>query len=271
MPLRDALVQTQALMEGVVKIATELNAAGLYNKTRNSSETWSGIILHGARWHPRVDHGWYPPTSTRLDCRNPEHAARKLTRPYEWLRREGISNLITMQALSRPRQPRRVLTPGQGEEAPPGGLGCKKVGPAEGLARYYAACYVEIPWKERYQALGMLKNWFEGHTAEWVANERARAGLTLTAPESEANDTTSPGIPREEPGPREQEPQPQLQAAPPTMDIYHECAAEGCDTLVCNGGEQQHMQSPYCSDACWYEHAKDVVRNPTTVCCAAPL
>ena len=91
----------------------------------------------------------------------------------------------------------------------------------------------------------------------WIADERARAGLTLTAPESEAGDTTSPGIPREEPGPREQEPQPQLQAAPPTMDIYHECAAESCDALVCNGGERQHMQPPYCSDACWYEHAKD--------------
>jgi hypothetical protein len=57
MPLRDALVQTQALMEGVVKIATELNAAGHHYKTRNSSETWSGIILRDARWHRRVDHG----------------------------------------------------------------------------------------------------------------------------------------------------------------------------------------------------------------------
>jgi hypothetical protein len=47
------------------------------------------------------------------------------------------------------------------------------------------------------------------------------------------------------------------QAVSPTMDIYHECAAEGCDTLVCNGGERQHMQSPYCSDACWHEHEKD--------------
>jgi hypothetical protein len=27
--------------------------------------------------------------------------------------------------------------------------------------------------------------------------------------------------------------------------------------LVCNGGERQHMQSPYCSDTCWHEHAKD--------------
>jgi hypothetical protein len=48
------------------------------------------------------------------------------------------------------------------------------------------------------------------------------------------------------------------------MDIYHECAAEGCDTLVCNGGERQHMQSPYCSDTCWYEHEKDGrVHGPT--------
>jgi hypothetical protein len=34
MPLRDALVQTQALMEGVVKVATELNVAGHHYKTR---------------------------------------------------------------------------------------------------------------------------------------------------------------------------------------------------------------------------------------------
>ena len=104
----------------------------------------------------------------------------------------------------------------------------------------------------------MLKNWFEEHTAEWVADERARAGLTLKAPVSEAKGAASPGIPREKPGPREQEPQPpQLQAAPPTMDIYHECAAEDCDKPVCNGGERQHIPSPYCSSVCWYKHAKD--------------
>jgi hypothetical protein len=26
---------------------------------------------------------------------------------------------------------------------------------------------------------------------------------------------------------------------------------------VCNGGDRQHVQFPYCSDACWREHAKD--------------
>jgi hypothetical protein len=62
MPLRDALVQTRALMKGVAGIATKLNTAGLHYKTRNSSETWwSGIVLPGAHRHFRVDHGWYPP------------------------------------------------------------------------------------------------------------------------------------------------------------------------------------------------------------------
>ena len=41
------------------------------------------------------------------------------------------------------------------------------------------------------------------------------------------------------------------------MDIYHECAAEDCDKPVCNGGERQHIPSPYCSSVCWYKHAKD--------------
>ena len=59
---------------------------------------------------------WYPPNVAMLDGKNPGHAAKKCTRPYEWLRREAISNLIIMQALSRPRHPRRVLTPGQGAE-----------------------------------------------------------------------------------------------------------------------------------------------------------
>ena len=134
-------------------------------------------------------------------------------------------------------------------------------GPREAgrLARYYAACYVEIPWDERQQALAMLMEWFGEQMTEWIAGECARAGLTTTTtvPEAEVGSATAPGLPREEPGPREQEPQPQPQAVSPTMDIYHECAAEECKALVCNGGERQHMQSPYCSDACWHEHAKD--------------
>ena len=257
MPLRDALTQTQALMEGVGRIATELNAAGHHYEARNSSETWSGIPRYGAHWHLEVDHSWYPPNAAMLDGKNPEHAAEKCTRPYEYLRREAISNLIIMQALCRPRHPRRVLTPGQGAGTEDSPSDCAKVEPAEELARYYAACYVELPWCERYEALEMLTNWFRQHTAKWVADERARAGLILKAPESEAKGAASPGIPREKPGPREQEPQPQLQAAPPTMDIYHECAAEDCDKPVCNGGDRQHILSPYCSSVCWYKHAKD--------------
>jgi hypothetical protein len=61
MPLRDAWAATRALMKGVAEIATTLNAAGLHYKTRNSSVTWSGIVLPGARRYVRVDHGWYPP------------------------------------------------------------------------------------------------------------------------------------------------------------------------------------------------------------------
>ena len=126
------------------------------------------------------------------------------------------------------------------------------------MAWYYAVCYVEIPWEERQQALGMLKSWFGGQTTKWVADECARAGLTMTVPEAEVGDTTPPGIPHEEPGgPREQEPRSQPRASPPTMDIFHECAAEECKALVCNGGERQHIPSPYCSSACWHEHAKD--------------
>jgi hypothetical protein len=87
-----------------------------------------------------------------------------------------------MQALSKPRMPRRVLTPGQGAEAAPGGFGCKEIGPAGRLARYCAACYVEVPWDERQRALGMLMSWFGEQTTEWVAGECARAGVTMRRP-----------------------------------------------------------------------------------------
>jgi hypothetical protein len=245
MPLRDAWVQTRALVKGVAEIATKLNTAGLHYKARNSSRTW------------RLNHGWYP-TDIANKSKNPEHAIRKLTRPYQWLRREAISNLRIMQALGRPRMTRRVPTSGQGDEAAPGdkGIDCKEIGPTEKLARYYAACYVEIPWDERQRAFGMLMSWFSGRTMEWVADECARAGVAMKVPEAEMGGTSAPGIPRQKPGPREQEPPPPPQTSPPTMDIYHACAAEWCAVLVCNGGERQHMQSPYCSDACWYEHAK---------------
>ena len=125
------------------------------------------------------------------------------------------------------------------------------------MARYYAACYVEVPWDERQRALGVLMSWFGEQTMEWVADECARAGVTMAVPDAEMGDTSAPGIPRKEPGPREQEPPSPPRTSSPTMDIYHKCAAEECATLVCNRGERQHMQSPYCSDPCWHEHAKD--------------
>ena len=40
----------------------------------------------------------------------------KRTRPYQWLRREAISNPSTMQALTRPRMTRKVLRPWRDEE-----------------------------------------------------------------------------------------------------------------------------------------------------------
>jgi hypothetical protein len=43
---------------------------------------------------------------------DPEHAMSKLTRPYQWLRREAMSNLGIMQAHGRPRMVRQVKTPG---------------------------------------------------------------------------------------------------------------------------------------------------------------
>jgi hypothetical protein len=71
----------------------------------------------------------------------PEHAVSNLTRPYQWLRREAVSDLRTTQALGRPRMARQVMTPGQGDEAVPGDedADCREIGPTEKLARYYAA------------------------------------------------------------------------------------------------------------------------------------
>jgi hypothetical protein len=140
-----------------------LNAADLHYKTRSSSKACSGIVLPEAHRYIRMDHGWYPPDIGAIELskqaeeerasrsKTPEHAIiRELTRPCEWLRREAISNLRAMQALSRPRMPRQVLTPEQGDEAAPGGFGCKRTGPTGRLARpiprCIAACYVEIPW-----------------------------------------------------------------------------------------------------------------------------
>ena len=60
-----------------------------------------------------MDHGWYPSDVDAIEPskqaeeeraskpKNPEHAIRKLTRPYHWLRREAISNLRIMQALTK--------------------------------------------------------------------------------------------------------------------------------------------------------------------------
>jgi hypothetical protein len=193
-----------------------------------------------------------------------EHAVNRLTRPYQWLRREAISNLRIMQALGRPCMTRQVLciTPGQDEEllneSERGDADGREMGPTEKLARYYAACYVEITWHESQRALEMLMSWLGERTMEWVTDECARAGVTTKASEVEMGEPSAPraSIPRRKHGPREQESPLAPQTSPPTMDIHHECATEGCTTLVCSGGDRQHVQSPYCSDACWREHAK---------------
>jgi hypothetical protein len=132
------------------------------------------------------------------------------------------------------------------------------MGPTEKLARYYAACYVEIPWHESQRAPEMPMGWFGERTMEWVTDECARAGVTTKASEVEMSGPSAPGAAthRRKHGPREQESPLAPQTSPPTMDIYHECATEGCTALACSGGDRQHVQSPYCSDACWREHAK---------------
>jgi hypothetical protein len=130
---------------------------------------------------------------------DPRHALNKLTQPYQWLRREAISNLRIMQALGRPRMARKVLTPWQDKEPecstrsdaevqPPmqdtslisesegsrgGDADRKKTGLAEKLARHHAACYVEMPWYEGERALAMLTNWFDERTMEWLTDRRA--------------------------------------------------------------------------------------------------
>jgi hypothetical protein len=90
--------QTQILMQGVVDLAGELDKADFQYQARNRSKFW------------KLDAGWYP-TSMYDAMEDPEHAVNKRTRPYQWLRREAISNLRTMQALGRPRMTRKVLTP----------------------------------------------------------------------------------------------------------------------------------------------------------------
>ena len=88
---------------------------------------------------------------------------------------------------------------------------------------------------------------------------RSGGRVSTKVSEAEMDEPSAPGasIPRRTHGPREQESPLAPQTSPPTMDIYHECATDGCTALVCNGGDRQHLQSPYCSDACWREHAKD--------------
>jgi hypothetical protein len=132
-------------------------------------------------------------------------------------------------------------------------------GLTERLARYYAACYVEIPGCENQRALEMLTSWFGERTMEWVTDECIQAGMIMSASEAGTGLPTALGasIPRRTHEPREQESPFAPQTSPPTMGIYHECATEGCTKLVCNGGDRQHVQSPYCSNACWREHAKD--------------
>jgi hypothetical protein len=102
-----------------------------------------------------------------------------------------------------------------------------------------------------------LMSWFDERTAEWMADEYARAGMAMNDIEAGVSAVLRTSIPRRTHGPRERESLPASQALPPTIDIYRECAAEGCTALVCNGGDRQHVQPPYCSDACWHAHAKD--------------
>ena len=198
---------------------------------------------------------------------DPEHAVDKWTHPCQWLRREAISNLRAMQALARPRMTRKVLTPwrdeepessdesdremqgadltNESEESEGSDAGRKERRPAERLARYYVACYVETPECESQLALKMLTSWFDERTAEWMADECIRPGITMSAFEAGIPTVLRASIPRRAHGPRERESLPAPQTSPLTMDIYHECATEGCTALICNGGDRQHVQSPY--------------------------
>jgi hypothetical protein len=90
-----------------------------------------------------------------------------------------------------------------------------------------------------------------------MADERIRAGITVSAFEAGVLTALRASIPRRAQGPRERESLPAPQTSPPPMDVYHGCATEGCTALVCTGCNRQHVQSPYCSDACWQAHAKD--------------
>jgi hypothetical protein len=146
----------------------------------------------------------------------------------------------------------------ESEESEGSDAGRKERRPVERLARYYAACYVETPGYENRLALRMLASWFDERTAEWMVDECIRAGITMSASVAGIPTVLRASIPRRAHGPRGRESLPASQTPPPTMvDICHECATKGCTTLVCSGGDRQHVQSPYCSGACWREHAKD--------------
>jgi hypothetical protein len=71
------------------------------------------------RKHLQLDTTW-PPTSMYESMEDEGHALNKLTKPYQWLRREAISNLRAMQALGhwgdQGWHARKVLTPWQDEE-----------------------------------------------------------------------------------------------------------------------------------------------------------
>jgi hypothetical protein len=231
-------------MQGVVDLAAKLGKADFQYQARNRSKTW------------KLDTGWYP-TSMYDAMKDPEHAGNKWTCPYQWLRREAISNLGVMQALARPRMTRKVLTPWRGEEPespdesdiemPDADLtresGVNEADrrerkPTERLARYYAACYVETPGYENRLASRMLMSWFDKRTAEWVAGECIRAGISMSASEAGIPTALRASIPRRTHGPRERESLPAPQTPSPTMDMHRECATEGCTALVCNGGER---------------------------------
>jgi hypothetical protein len=193
---------------------------------------------------------------------DPEHAVNKnghTPTSGSEERRSAISNLRAMQALARPRMTRKVFTPWRGEEPespdepdiemPDADLTHESGGneadrrerrPTERLARSCAVCYVETPGYENRLALRMLMSWFDERTADWVAGECIRAGIAMSASEAGIPTALRASIPRRAHGPPERESLPAPQTSSPTIDIYRECATEGCTALVCcNGGDRQ--------------------------------
>jgi hypothetical protein len=88
---------------------------------------------------------------------------------------------------------RKVLTPWRGEGS---GVDRRERRPAERLARYYAAWYVETPEYESRLALVVLMSWFNERTAEWMADECVRASMAMNALEAGISTVLGVSIPR---------------------------------------------------------------------------